>query len=285
MLVEQVRKLSAFDRMIYWIKERQQIYIKKAAGLPKPWSKDEILQKYYFCNCFREQDKTTVWFRENIRAPLDNTPAVFMATVIFRWFNKIETGKMLLERKLYTNWDEHKAVILLRDLNKNQPVFTSAYMIKCGNGPPGCKIPMVCNCITQLWRCKEILVEACLSSNNLESVHSHLCTFRGLGGFMSYEVVTDLRHTYLLKTATDIDTWANPGPGCLRGLSWLLYGCQDGRVSHPLAKMHELLPRVRAALPHMKFEMRDIEHLLCESDKYNRALYGTGKNKRNYNGV
>jgi len=278
--------------MVYWIRKRQQVYIKKEAGLPKPWTEDEILQRFYFCNAYREQDKTTKWFRENIREPLRDDPAVLMATVIFRWFNKIETGIELMfpgnnsefkGKDLTLNWDETLAVKCLRNLNKQQAVFTSAFMIKCGNGPPGCKIPMVCNAISQVWKAREILVEGC-KENSLEHTHSQLCTFRGLGGFMSYEIVTDLRHTYLLENATDIDTWANPGPGCLRGLSWLIYGDQDHKIKEPLEQMQLLLPRLRKALPAFSFEMRDVEHLLCETDKYNRALFGTGKMKRNYNG-
>ena len=44
------------------------------------------------------------------------------------------------------------------------------------------------------------------------------------GGFHSYEIVTDLRHTYLLENASDINLWANIGPGCRRGLARIIYG-------------------------------------------------------------
>jgi hypothetical protein len=44
----------------------------------------------------------------------------------------------------------------------------------------------------------------------------------GLGPFLAYEIVTDLRFTALLENAPDIMTWANPGPGAKRGITRLL---------------------------------------------------------------
>jgi hypothetical protein len=46
-----------------WIQERHRIYLEKAAGAPPPWTTDEIMQTYRFCNVFRELDKVTVWVR------------------------------------------------------------------------------------------------------------------------------------------------------------------------------------------------------------------------------
>jgi hypothetical protein len=34
----------------------------------------------------------------------------------------------------------------------------------------------------------------------------------------------------------------------------------------------------------MKFEMREVEHNLCEWDKAERLLWGDGRSKRRYNG-
>jgi hypothetical protein len=285
MLIEQVKKLTPLERALYFITERQAVYEKKIKGIKPPWSDDEILQQFYFCNVYREQDKTTRWFRELVREPRRDHPNVLMATVIFRWFNKIETGQMFLREGLYDTWLENHAVLRLKELNKKQPVFTSAYMIKCGNGPPGCKIPMVCSAISQVWKCQQVLIDKCLESNSLEESWETFCQFRGLGPFMSYEIITDLNYTYLLENATDVDTWANPGPGAKRGLSWLRYGDALHHVLDPIYWMQHYLEMFSSALPRMPMNMRFIEHCLCEIDKYNRALFGTGRMKRRYPGM
>jgi hypothetical protein len=84
MLVSKVSSLSTEARFLYWIRERHSIYLRRKAGKPKPWTDDAILQNYFFTNPYRENDKTTVWFRETIREPLRNDPRVLMATVIFQ---------------------------------------------------------------------------------------------------------------------------------------------------------------------------------------------------------
>jgi hypothetical protein len=102
---------------------------------------------------------------------------------------------------------------------------------------------------------------------------------------MAYEVVTDLRHTRYLRAAPDIYDWANAGPGALRGLNRLL-----GRdLNAPVADRAVTLMRAiyaeqdtyRAAhVP--RLEMRDIEHSLCELDKYLRVKQGQGKPRARY---
>ena len=76
MLVADVLKLTPLERFLYWVRERHAIYLKKSAGLPPPWTDDEILQNYAFTNPYREHDRTTVWFRTHVRDPLQNDPAV-----------------------------------------------------------------------------------------------------------------------------------------------------------------------------------------------------------------
>ena len=78
---------------LYWIEERERIRRKKEdANADPPWTEDEIFKKFKFCQVFREDDRTTRWFAAHIRRPLSAEPEVAMATIIFRFFNLIETG-------------------------------------------------------------------------------------------------------------------------------------------------------------------------------------------------
>jgi hypothetical protein len=49
----------------YWISERHSIFLRRQEGKPKPWTDDPILRDYKFTNPFRENDRGTVWLREN----------------------------------------------------------------------------------------------------------------------------------------------------------------------------------------------------------------------------
>ena len=295
MLIDDVRKLPPLEVFLYWIRERHQIHLRRREGLPRPWTDDAVLKNYFFTNPYRENDKTTVWFRENIRDPLNGQDIVLFATVAFRWFNRIQTGMQMDGHRLLTSWREADAIQIIQDLAKaTGPVFTGAYMIKAGNGPHGCKIPNVCKSITRVWNARQQLVDNCRRHRSLRRLWDSLCKFPNLGGFMSYEIVCDLRYTHLLQHPgvgpIDVDTWANPGPGAMRGLARLKGHNPTDRqeslkkiVPNPLKDMQGLLKVVRARLPHMPhFELREIEHSLCETDKYMRALDGVGKMKRRY---
>lgn len=81
--------------------------------------------------------------------------------------------------------------------------------------------------------------------------------------------------------------WANPGPGAKRGLGRIFFNDKSATISKDrmLSLMQCLLVASRFKLPHMpKFEMREIEHSLCETDKYLRAKTGEGKPKQLYRG-
>ena len=106
------------EKFFYWIEERHRIYMKKLRGESWPWTEDKILQEYKFTNPFRENDRTTIWFRENIRDPLRKNPNVLMATVIFRWCNLIHTGETLLKYDLLENWDSEVAYSVIKPQDK-----------------------------------------------------------------------------------------------------------------------------------------------------------------------
>ena len=99
---------------------------------------------------------------------------------------------------------------------------------------------------------------------------------------MAYEVVTDLRHTKWLNNAPDIMTWANPGPGAKRGLN-RIHGrelTQSVTREQQIQEMRDLLELLNGKP--LSLEMRDIEHCLCEFDKYERVRLGQGKPRAKY---
>lgn len=117
----------------------------------------------------------------------------------------------------------------------------------------------------------------------LERAAKWLHPFHGFGPFLGYEVATDLRHTRYLCAAPDIQTWAGSGPGARRGLNRIFSRPLNFQLKEPqiVAEIQELLALIRQTaqtreqqrvLPHL--EMRDVEHSLCEYDKYCRAGEG-----------
>lgn len=281
------------------------MYRKRERGEPFPWTEDPVLRRVFLCNVFREQDRTTKWFRENIRGPNSDIPIdVFAYTVLFRWFNRIETGQYLFQdTDLAKSWlSDLKAGVepqlagerlahFIEDMEP--PYFTGAYMIKLDNGMDKHLSVAIAASRVVLGFLKLTTVEKTFTPfTTLQNWTKWLMEFRGLGGFMSYEVVSDLRWTCLARDARDIMSWANVGPGCARGLGRLYFGTPSHGESFrkdpqagldvmrwllDLSELEEYWPQ-----DERPWEMREVEHWLCEYDKIERARKEEGRIKRWY---
>lgn len=295
---EKVENFFAFAR------ERHAIYELRKDDQPWPWTDDTILRRYKFTNVFRELDRTTLWFSEHVRDRMRHDPAVLLATVVFRWFCKQEIGEVIFEQKSLlsgneTPWDlflrtndpsvlEHP----IRTLFPNGPWVTGAYMIKSPTGMN--KLTGILRQCQKFHESSNWRVVAGNPELTMKSFTEWLTTHEGQGPFLAYEVACDLRYTYLLERAPDHDTWANIGPGARRGLNRLV----DRRNANPrngkpknvwglpikepvaLELMSELLNYSRREhyWPQCwpRWDMRTVEHTLCESDKYARVKNNEG---------
>jgi hypothetical protein len=273
-------------------RERYNIFLKRQAGEPGPWTSDPILQEYRFCNIFREDDRVTQWMRKRLTQPLgDDIQKQIRAAVIFRWFNKIETGELLRDL-LLGDWDTDEARRLLRNVfGAGGTILGAAYMIKSPIGVN--KIDGLLQCIDAVIQELPTMEYALDEDTTLEGFHEALCMFPYLGPFMAYEMVTDLRHSPVLCNAPDIMTWASAGPGAARGISRVFdlpmgfykhgsandRACMNDRMRELLscAGQEDLWP---ADWP--RWEMREVEHTLCEFDKMMRAKLGEGRPKQKF---
>lgn len=313
MIITKIGEITdPIERFFAYAREREAIRVRrKAEVLPRPpWTDDEILQNYRFCNVFREDDKVTRWFKNHVREPMRGKPGVLLATVIFRWFNRIETGEAIFcQTDMFASRNGTAFEAFLQDgkmywLEKairrycgKGPYTTGSYMVSSPRGVD--KVKGLCQCIGEFnqgkqlaaaeslgeisWReMSEILLTDKVPDTGLEFVWSWLRQFSYQGDFNSYEVVTDLRHTDLLCNASDRMTWANPGPGARRGVNRLLGRPVKSAVSRTQIDetMRELLKISKEyhwASPYRIWEMREVEHTLCEFDKYERTRLGEGR--------
>lgn len=266
----------------YWVTERHRIYLRREKGLAKPWTKDVILRDYKFTNVFRQLDRGTVWLGQHLLKHHgdDGHDLIVFNVGWYRLFNWTGTGELL---GWQTRWRPQTAVRKLRQAAKRgEQVFTGAHIVWGPKGQP--KIDGVVENATELWAARKRIAAVAKFSRSLEATFDELTQVQGVGGFIAYEIVSDLRHTAVLWHARDINQWANVGPGALRGLRRLDPGM---RPKDGLRLMRELLARSRSSTPDAvpDMELRDIEHVLCEFDKYCRVKFGEGRPRSKYPGA
>lgn len=295
-----IEDLAAFMR------ERHNIYLRRRSGVPGPWTEDPVLREGRFCNVFRELDTVTRWIRKNIREHYAEHEHLWFMLAIARYINWPETLAELIAGG--DTWPsdprfspERLTWALEERAKTGAKVYTGAYMIRAESDKNRpwyywTKHRYIAEIVLgNLWKDRDHwsgILGMAPGSLRLETVWNEFQQpyYTGWGPFMAYEVVTDLRHTRYLRHAPDIMTWANAGPGAIRGLNRLF-----GRdlKTHPKAKetneeMRLYMETLNADsglwpsdLPSL--ELRDVEHSLCEFDKYERVRLGEGKMRSKYN--
>lgn len=315
--IPRINELSTF------MKKRQNIYLKRKDGAEPPWTDDPILQTGRFCNVFREQDTVTIWIDQNIRKPYASHPHLWFMLCIARIINWPPTLAHLIRLAEVGNipaWPSHPLFDCgenyIKDPIKNcgftgssltwalhqiakegKKVYTGAYMIRAESNPNvewynWSKHKYIAEIVLgRLWEDRQDWEEFLKNKPRLEEVWKKFQQPRyiGWGPFMAYEVVTDLRHTRYLYVAPDITTWANAGPGAIRGLNRM-----HSRELSEKPKPDDTNLEMYRIMTHMngsqdlwpkhwnRLEMRDIEHCLCEFDKYERVGLGEGKMRAKY---
>ncbi len=274
-------ELAQADQFFATARERYRIKLARDRGEPYPWSQDPAFNEWRFCNVFRENDKTTTWFRENIRGPLSERQErlqLVQAVVIFRWFNRISTGEIIKDLLLNYTWTTEVA----RDRLKNvRPLVTGAFMIKTLTGYD--KLEGLLESI----RIARIMLPAMVPKfgQTLEGAWNELKIIPYLGPFMSHEVVQDLAHTFILSGATDKMTWTNFGPGGTHGMGRIISG--DKRQFNRGSRQDQDVMReaVKQLLEMSKdsqywdqewpaWDAHTVEFWSCEWDKICRARNG-----------
>lgn len=297
---------SRVARFFSYARMRHEIYLRRQAGEPRPWTTDPVLSRYRITNVFRELDATTVALRAITDQVRDQAEVLPMITLL-RWLNRRESWSCLLDAESYGVADFAEDVVdptclpqmeaALREWRPNGPWVTGAYIIKTPDGMD--KLAGVFEIYRRFLTAAPALVNDKVSTSldwramaqfcleqpgqiRLQTVWEWLRRHDHQGDFTAYEVVSDLRHTALLDRAPDIMTWANAGPGAMRGLNRLsdrpLHAA--GRSADWQAEMRELL-RISQDGVHwpagwQQWELREVEHHACEFDKISRALNGEG---------
>lgn len=253
-------------KLAHWINERESIRVKKESNVPKPWTKDVILQNYRFCNVHREDDYVTRWLKANWRDPHFEDPHLWHAMLIARFINWPET---LTQIDWPEPWPEKKAQVrkaMLSRRAKGHKVFTGAYIVST-NGIATDKISYVLGTFDRAWKMLPNGLQGC---TQLEQAHKLLLAIDGMGPFMSAQVLADLKHTPAMRDATDWWDWCSPGPGSVRGMARLCGEVVKNRALF-ITYAKEIRSRVQPAIGDIKLDLQDMQNCFCEFEKYIRG--------------
>ena len=267
------------DTLVYWIREREQIRVRKERGDPAPWTDDEILRTGRFCNVRREDDRVTRWIAEHWRAPHADDPDLWFAMVVARLVNKWET---LAELGYPVPWDPAHFRDVMAALEKP---YGAGYTITAGRGYPSKPAFQAAEIFGPLWEARASIRPR--PGDTLEGFSARLAGFKYLGTFYRGQIIADLKYVEPLRSAPDWATFAEPGPGSKPGLNLVLgrppgapwtdseWRIELGRLRNEIAPDLE-----RLGLGDL--HAQDLQNCQCEIFKYLRARSGERAVRRKY---
>ncbi|RJQ17333.1 hypothetical protein C4573_04750 [Candidatus Woesearchaeota archaeon] len=264
-----------------------------------PWTKDDVLQKYKFCNVYRELDKGTAYIIDTLRH-IRNRKKILLNVVFYRFFNKHLLYEAL-NIKPFSVFDTaleealRKKMIALQKQGKT--LFNDAYLIAGKQGEP--KYLSVLQSVFFVGAHGDRIIceldHARIPYESLQAIKK----IPLVGNFLAYEIWTDLTYFAFFKQKWTDDDFVNIGPGAVWGLEIIFQEKlsrkkQMEKIAYLHKKQKEVLPALshQYAWAHISFKealsnrpflsLRNIEHALCEFRKYWNLSHGRGKKRKFY---
>lgn len=278
-----VPRPAAFDKYWQFAAERHSSFQKRINGEPGPWSDDEIIQQYKFCNVYRAADRVSQYLIRDVAYHGESCSLqdrVFQI-VAFRTFSKIETWQSVcLTLGRQPTLEDLASGAFLSALDdaraENGGLYTGAFIL-CATDAYGQGLKHRNH--VELFR--EMFLNSSLGDDvrrarSLQAVVELLHAYPLMGDFMSYQIAIDLNYSTLIDF--DEDDFTQPGPGALRGIRkcFLSLGSfSPSEVVHWMVERQDQefsrLGLTFTGLWGRPLHAIDAQNLFCETDKYCRV--------------
>lgn len=285
--------VKQFFEFIY---QRQLIWHKRFVFKQSyPWTEDVVLQKYKFCNVYRELDRCSQHLINNIINKEMGDENKLLNIVAFRMFNCDGFFTKVINEPLVMPVD-FKIIEDKMDkyIEKNGIIFNTAYLVSQvyydKNYRARDKHVQLFLSLrdTDFFKiCKNIML-----AQSARKVWQELQGIRYVGKFLAYQILIDLSYIQgFLKFS--IEDFCDVGPGALPSLV-KIYGDEGNEQ----AKCKELCNMQQKYLPkswddiyykdayfkNKYLSLNNIEHCLCEFRKYTNLKNGNKQRKRYFKG-
>ncbi|CAE6405127.1 unnamed protein product [Rhizoctonia solani] len=279
------------DTMFEWIHQRHELFLRRLEGHPPPWTEDPILRNHRFTNVSRTYDRATQFLINRVVNVGDQThEELFFRTVLFRMFNRISTYEYLERRcgpLTIANFNIPRwSGALTRLQNEGNSLYTGAYQINWPNfGAETANKPShEKHFILIKHMLDDGLPEKMRKYTRLHDAFESILVYPSCGQFISYQLALDLN--MLPEVNYDQDTWAPIGPGSMRGLLKMfgprVKGIENEAMLYLLSIQDQHWRRLEVdmnqpihgpGLCPPRIGLPEIEHGLCEVDKYSRMKH------------
>ena len=285
------KRQEVYDLYWYFACERQNIFWKKLNGEEAPWTDDEILQTYKFCNSYRVNDRVSQYLLKNViySGKKYNDEDMIFRILLFKLFNKESTWELLLDSfddiTLKTFDIKKYSEVLENAISNGVKIYNDAY-ISCANKVFGYdrKHDNHLALLDKIFNIDKVHIKI-LNAKTMEEGFNIIKSYPLIGNFMAYQLVTDINYSNVVDWKEDEFTVA--GPGSLRGIKKCFV--DKGKMSNEdiIRYMYEhqdeefkRLGLDFKRIGNRPLQLIDCQNIFCELDKYCRQALPDLKSNR-----
>lgn len=269
----------------FWafIAERQKIWHLRDIGQPGPWTQDKVLSERRFTNMYRCLDRGTRFCVMVQESASFHNEALFNS-LVYRYFNKEETWNAIAPALRAGFWD-----LTISEIDKLEKPFGNAYIASGQggkvNGSLGRKVME--NFIYPLYKDMNQIAHLFSTETDTRRLMKALQKYNGVGPFLAYQMVADTSYPLLSRgglplSVVQLEQNVHLGPGALKGLEMLGLKGAPRPLEQLFSMQFEELPKygmpwldpIRGTGQQVPLWLSDLEHALCEYQKYLRVSSG-----------
>ena len=286
-----IKREKIYNLYWYFACERQNIFLKKKNGEPAPWTNDEILQEFKFCNSYRVNDRVSQYLLKNViyNGKKYTDADMIFRIILFKLFNKESTWE-LLENEIgditLSIFDFNKySQILENAINNGQKIYNDAY-ISCANKAFGYDRKHENHlALLEKMFLKDHIDTKIINSKNMEEAFNIIKSYPLIGNFMAYQLITDINYSNVVDFSEMEFTVA--GPGSERGIKKCFIstgGLSKEEIIKYMCKNQEKefkrLGLDFKPIGNRLLQLIDCQNIFCELDKYCRQAVPELKSNR-----
>ncbi len=285
---QSLQKTKVYDTYWQFACERQNIFMRKAAGLTENLTEDPILKVHKFTNAYRASDRVSqylikdVIYKEGYSVNDISPEDILFRILLFKTFNNIETWKRL-EEKLgqitYKNFNVETYGKALSELYaQGVTLYSGAYIMASGKSAFGHERKFMNHLSLIDFMMKDQVTDKILRSKQLEEIYQILLEYPTIGTFLGYQYTIDINYSELVDFSEN--EFVIAGPGAKAGIRKCFSNSDAFSEAYIIQYMcehqEEEFARLRldfATLGGRKLQLIDCQNVFCETDKYSRVKF------------
>lgn len=276
-----LKTTPVFDTYWRFAAERQEVFMRRVHGDRPPWTEDPILGVHRFTNTYRASDRVSQYLIRHVIYEGSQKPEeVFFRTLLFKFFNKIETWEALRTKLGAVTWRgfmfEAYAKVLDRLLADGERIYSAAYIMPSPAFGSPRKHRNHLRLIEHMMG--DGAARKLARASALQEVFELLRGYPSLGGFLAFQFAIDLNYSEL----TDFSEmeFVVAGPGARDGIRKCFKdtaGLTEAEIIQVMAERadaeFERLGMRFQDLWGRPLQLIDCQNVFCEVSKYARVAH------------